>query len=79
MAQDKWSQAHPAAHQAALLGERHAALGALSRTAFFDHFDLNVHDCCQGYTATALYHVYLRSRIQTRLLWNQADHMPKGA
>ncbi|MFI7425213.1 hypothetical protein [Nonomuraea sp. NPDC049684] len=80
MTQDKWSQAHPTAHRAALLGERDAAHGALSRTAFFDHFDLNVDDCCEGYTAPALYHLYLTSRARTRLLWNTTDkRLPKSA
>lgn len=67
MAREEWSKAHPEAHEAVLLGERHATCEALSRIAFLDWFDLNIDDIRHGYTATALYHLYLSSRIRTRM------------
>ncbi|MGP3965929.1 hypothetical protein ACTWPT_59310 [Nonomuraea sp. 3N208] len=67
MALEKWSKAHPDAHEAVVLGERHATYEALSRVEFLDWFDLNVDDIRDGYTATGLYHLYLQARIRTRM------------
>lgn len=55
------------ADEAARLGECHAYHGALSKVAFLDLFDLNIDDIRDGYSATSLYHLYLQSRIRTRV------------
>ncbi|MEQ4723229.1 hypothetical protein [Nonomuraea sp. B19D2] len=68
MTQSGWSEEYPLAHQASLLGESQAERESMSRTRFFDLFDLNVTDSQEGYSATALYHVYLRSRARARTL-----------
>lgn len=60
-------EAHPGANDAALLGKRHATYEALSRVEFFDVFHLNVDDVRDGYSATALWHLYLRSRLRARM------------
>ncbi|MDP4503793.1 hypothetical protein [Nonomuraea turcica] len=54
----------PAYDEAARLGESHALFGALSRVEFFDLFDLDINDIRAGYSASALYHVYLRFRLR---------------
>ncbi|MGP3963085.1 hypothetical protein ACTWPT_44575 [Nonomuraea sp. 3N208] len=65
------------AYKASLLGEQHAECRALSRVEFFDAFDLNITDSRQGYSATALYHEYLRSRLRARM--QPVDRIEEGA
>ncbi|MGV9376562.1 hypothetical protein ACWDRB_12140 [Nonomuraea sp. NPDC003707] len=74
MGQSKWSRAHPVADEASELGKSHAWCSPLSKAAFLDLFDLNIDDCRQGYTAASLYHLYLDSRICTRVrAWTEAE------
>lgn len=77
MREDAWSLKHPAARAASLLGEQHAAYSALTRVQFFDAFDLDIGDCREGYSATALYHEYLRSRLRVRV--QSAAHIQDSA
>ncbi|MFC4013777.1 hypothetical protein ACFOY2_41585 [Nonomuraea purpurea] len=53
--------------EAIRLGQHHSVCRALLRVEFFDAFDLNIDDFRDGYSADALYHMYLRSRIRTRM------------
>ncbi|MGI5284877.1 hypothetical protein ACQEVF_16270 [Nonomuraea polychroma] len=55
------------ADEAAWLGESHAMDRALSRVEFLDVFDLNIEDMRDGYSARALYHLYLQARIRARM------------
>ncbi|MEU4235513.1 hypothetical protein AB0F17_65580 [Nonomuraea sp. NPDC026600] len=73
MAQDDWSLAHPMAYEAVLLGERHALYEAWSKIEFLDSFDLNIDDVRDGYSANALYRLYLESRTRTRVLGSHAE------
>ncbi|MFI9594401.1 hypothetical protein [Nonomuraea sp. NPDC052265] len=56
----------PGRDVASRLGERYAALPALSRVEFFDRFGLSIDDIRDGYNATALWHIYLDSRARAR-------------
>ncbi|MFB9723012.1 hypothetical protein [Planobispora longispora] len=67
MAQNAKRLTHPRVHEVILLGERHAGHVALSRIEFLDFFKLDISDVRGGYSASALYHVYLRSRTQARM------------
>jgi hypothetical protein len=55
------------ADEAARLGRSHSICRPLSRVEFLDVFDLNIDDTRDGYSASALYHLYLRSRVRTRM------------
>ncbi|MFG6195421.1 hypothetical protein [Nonomuraea sp. JJY05] len=60
-------EAPSVADEATRLGQRHSTCRALSRVEFLDAFDLNIDDIRDGYSANALYHLYLQSRIRTRM------------
>ncbi|MEV4473263.1 hypothetical protein [Nonomuraea sp. NPDC049504] len=62
-----WHDGAWLAERAAQLGEDHASREALQRVAFFDLFHLSIDDMRDGYSASALYQLYLRHRVRGRM------------
>jgi hypothetical protein len=56
------------------LARDHADLGPLTRTAFFDYFELDTATPRDGYRARDLYDMYLKVRARQRVI-NEEDRL----